>query len=98
MNIGRIATMVSGWGDSVPGVLLSRECGSDQQAIMYAAADIRGSFADVVIAGETEHMTRVSILSNSPAADNEINRNAVSDTYFEYFDEITTQGGCGTDR
>jgi acetyl-CoA C-acetyltransferase/acetyl-CoA acyltransferase len=80
----------------------SRECESGQQAITCAAAEIRGWFADVVIAGGTEHMTRVPIRSNSPAADNEINRNAVSDTYFEYFeyfDGIPTQGGrCGTDR
>jgi acetyl-CoA C-acetyltransferase/acetyl-CoA acyltransferase len=82
-NIARLAPMVAGWGDSVPGVQLDRMCGSGQQAIDFAAGQIRAGLQDVVIAGGIEHMTRVPIGS---AGD------SITDTYFEYFEELTTQG------
>ena len=83
LNIGRIAPMVAGWGDIVPGIQLNRMCGSGQQAVNYAAANVMSGMHDVVIAGGVEHMTRVPIGSDG---------NSVTDTYFEHFDELTTQG------
>jgi acetyl-CoA acetyltransferase family protein len=83
LNIGRLAPMVAGWGDGVPGVQLNRMCGSGQQAINFAAGQIAAGHHDVLIAGGTEHMTRVPMGSDG---------NSVTDTYFEYFDELTTQG------
>jgi acetyl-CoA C-acetyltransferase/acetyl-CoA acyltransferase len=90
-NIGRIAPLVAGWGESVPGVQLNRMCGSGQQAVNFAAGQIRGEMADVLVAGGVEHMTRVPMGSDAPGgsyADGEV----VTDTYFEYVDELTTQG------
>ena len=83
LNIGRIAPMVAGWGDIVPGIQLNRMCGSGQQALNYAAANVMSGMHDVVIGGGIEHMTRVPIGSDG---------NSVTDTYFEHFDELTTQG------
>jgi acetyl-CoA C-acetyltransferase len=82
-NIGRIAPMVAGWGDVVPGVQLNRMCGSGQQSINFAAAQVASGFHNVLVAGGVEHMTRVPMQSDAgpPSA-----------TYFEYFDELTTQG------
>ena len=82
-NIARLAPMIAGWGDSVPGVQLDRMCGSGQQAINFAAGQIRAGFEDVLVAGGIEHMTRVPMGS---AGD------SITDTYFEHFDELTTQG------
>jgi acetyl-CoA C-acetyltransferase len=88
-NIGRFAPMVAGWGDGVPGFQLDRLCGSGQQAINLAAANIRAGFQDVIVAGGTEHMTRVPITANrsgpTPVDD-------MADTYFEHFEEMTHQG------
>lgn len=83
LNIGRIAPMVAGWGDGVPGVQLNRMCGSGQQAVNYAAANIGAGMHDVLIAGGVEHMTRVPIGSDG---------SSVTETYFEHFEELTTQG------
>ncbi len=83
LNIGRIAPMVAGWGDIVPGIQLNRMCGSGQQAVNYAAANVMSGMHDVVIGGGVEHMTRVPIGSDG---------NSVTDTYFEHFEELTTQG------
>ncbi|MFC7157568.1 thiolase family protein [Halomarina halobia] len=82
-NIARLAPMIAGWGDDVPGVQLDRMCGSGQQAINFAAGQIRSGFHDVIIAGGVEHMTCVPMGSAG---------NSIANSYFEYFDELTTQG------
>lgn len=93
LNIARIAPMVAGWGDSVPGVQLNRMCGSGQQAANFAAGQIRGGLHDVLVGGGVEHMTRVPIGSDAPSEENSYaDESAMSLTYFEYFDELTTQG------
>ncbi|MEF8884818.1 MAG: thiolase family protein [Haloarculaceae archaeon] len=91
LNIGRVAPMVAGWGDSVPGVQLNRMCGSSQQAVTWAAGQIRAGFADVVVAGG-EHLTRVPMGADSTAESGIIARDALTDTYFEHYDEATGQG------
>jgi len=83
LNIARLAPMVAGWGDQVPGVQLNRMCGSGQQAVNFAAANIMAGQHDVLIGGGVEHMTRVPMGSDGQS---------ITDTYFEYFDEVTTQG------
>jgi acetyl-CoA C-acetyltransferase/acetyl-CoA acyltransferase len=82
-NIARLASMVAGWGDAVPGVQLDRMCGSGQQAVNFGAGQIRAGFHDALIAGGVEHMTRVPMGSAG---------SSITDTYFEEFDELTTQG------
>ena len=83
MNIARLAPMVAGWGDGVPGVQLNRMCGSGQQAVNFTAANVMADQHDVAIAGGVEHMTRVPMGSDG---------DSLTDTYFEHFDELTTQG------
>jgi len=83
LNIARLAPMVAGWGDDVPGVQLNRMCGSGQQALNFAAANVMAGQHDVLVAGGVEHMTRVPMGSDGQS---------VSPTYFEHFDELTTQG------
>ena len=82
-NIGRLAPMVAGWGDRVPGVQLNRMCGSGQQAANFAAGQIAAGFQDVAVAGGVEHMTREPMLSDG---------DGLTETYFEYYEERTTQG------
>ncbi|WP_232688866.1 thiolase family protein [Halobacterium zhouii] len=92
-NIGRIAPMVAGWGEGVPGVQLNRMCGSGQQAVNFAAGQIRGGMHDVLVAGGVEHMTRVPLGADSAAEGNTYaDPDVVTDTYFEEFAELTTQG------
>ncbi|WP_299267098.1 thiolase family protein [Halorientalis sp.] len=83
LNIARLAPMVAGWGDRVPGVQLNRMCGSGQQAVNFAATNVMAGQHDVLVAGGVEHMTRVPMGSDG---------NSVTETYFEEFDEVTTQG------
>jgi acetyl-CoA C-acetyltransferase len=83
LNIARLAPMVAGWGEAVPGVQLNRMCGSGQQSINFAASNVMAGQHDLLIAGGVEHMTRVPMGSDG---------DGLTDTYFEHFDELTTQG------
>ena len=90
LNIARLAPMVAGWGDIVPGVQLNRMCGSGQQAANFAATNVMAGQHDVLIAGGVEHMTRVPM--GSDGADGADGADSLTDTYFEHFDEVTHQG------
>jgi acetyl-CoA C-acetyltransferase len=89
-TISRIAPMVAGWGDVVPGLQLDRRCGSGQETVNLAAANVRAGFNDVLIAGGIEHMTRVPMDANRSGEGTE--EADLTDTYFEYFDEVVPQG------
>jgi len=90
LNIGRLAPMIAGWGDGVPGVQLNRMCGSGQQAVNFAATNLMAGQHDVLVAGGVEHMTRVPM--GSDGAEGIDGSSTVTDTYFEQFDELTHQG------
>ncbi|EMA30200.1 thiolase family protein [Halobiforma nitratireducens] len=90
LNVGRLAPLVAGWGDSVPGVQLNRMCGSGQQAVNFAATNVMAGQHDVLVAGGVEHMTRVPL--GSDGVDGIGGADTVTDTYFDHVDELTTQG------
>ena len=57
-NVGRMALLLAGLPESVPGTTVNRLCGSGMQAVIDAARAIRNSEADLVIAGGVESMSR----------------------------------------
>ena len=57
-NLARMAGLLSGLPDSSGGVTLNRLCGSGLDAVAMAARTIRGSEADLIIAGGSESMSR----------------------------------------
>ena len=68
-NIARGAVLAAGLPESVPGVTVDRQCGSSQQAIMFAAAAVMSGQLDVVVAGGVESMSRVPMFSNTVGGD-----------------------------
>jgi acetyl-CoA C-acetyltransferase len=56
-DVGRVAALAAGLGDSVPGATVDRQCGSGLEAVRLAAALVRAGDADVVLAGGTESAT-----------------------------------------
>lgn len=58
-NIGRLAAMLAGLPESVPGVALNRMCGSSQQAVHVGAQAIAAGDMRYVVAGGVESMSRV---------------------------------------
>jgi acetyl-CoA acyltransferase len=59
MNVARVALLLAGLPNSVPGVTVNRLCASGLQAVAMAADKIRLGEADVVIAGGAESMSLV---------------------------------------
>ncbi|HMG47208.1 MAG TPA: 3-oxoadipyl-CoA thiolase [Allosphingosinicella sp.] len=57
-NLARMAGLLAGLPDTAGGVTLNRLCGSGMDAVAMAARVIRGSEADMLIAGGSESMSR----------------------------------------
>jgi 3-oxoadipyl-CoA thiolase len=57
-NVARMAVLLSGLPQEVPGSTINRLCGSGLDAVATAARAIRAGEADLVVAGGVESMTR----------------------------------------
>ncbi|MBW3085272.1 3-oxoadipyl-CoA/3-oxo-5,6-dehydrosuberyl-CoA thiolase [Austwickia sp. TVS 96-490-7B] len=57
-NVARLAWLLAGLPDTVPGITVNRLCASGLSAIALAADMIRAGSADIVIAGGVESMSR----------------------------------------
>ena len=67
MNVARIALLLAGIPDTVPGMTVNRFCASGLQAVAQAADRIRLGEADVMIAAGTESMSMVPMMGNKVA-------------------------------
>src|SRR5436190_22039739 len=57
-NVARMALLLAGLPQEVPGTTVNRLCGSGLDAIAIAARAVRCGDADLVVAGGVESMTR----------------------------------------
>lgn len=64
MNVARIALLLAGLPDTVPGMTINRFCSSGLQAVAIAADRIRLGEAGVMIAAGTESMSKVPMMGN----------------------------------
>jgi acetyl-CoA C-acetyltransferase len=60
-DIARMAALVAGYGDTVPGVQINRFCASGLDAVNFAAAQIMSGQQELAIGGGVESMSRVGI-------------------------------------
>jgi acetyl-CoA acyltransferase len=73
-NVARMALLLAGLPDSVPGSTINRLCGSGMNAVAIAAWAIRSGDADFVIAGGVESMSRAPFVI--PKAETAFSRSA----------------------
>jgi len=66
-NVGRMASLLAGLPETVPGVTVNRLCGSGLEAVNDAARRIHAGEADVVVAGGVESMTRAPLVTLKPS-------------------------------
>lgn len=64
-DLGRNAVLASNLPDSIPSVTIDRQCGSSQQAMMFAAQGILSGTQDMVLASGIESMSRVPMGSTA---------------------------------
>src|SRR4051794_15302445 len=67
-NLARMAGLLAGLPDTSGGVTLNRLCGSGMDAVAMAARVIRGSEADLAVAGGSESMSRAPFVMAKAAS------------------------------
>lgn len=65
-NVARMAALLGGLPETVPGVTVNRLCGSGGEALVQAARAVRSGDAEVVIAGGVESMSRAPFVLPKP--------------------------------
>ncbi|GLW68169.1 acetyl-CoA acetyltransferase [Kitasatospora phosalacinea] len=65
-NLARMAVLLAGLPDSVPGATLNRLCASGMEAVTTAARAVGSGEADVVVAGGCESMSRAPFVLPRP--------------------------------
>jgi 3-oxoadipyl-CoA thiolase len=67
-NVARMALLIAGLPETIPGQTVNRLCSSGLQAINTAAANIMAGAGDVYIAGGVESMTRAPLVMAKPSS------------------------------
>jgi acetyl-CoA acyltransferase len=86
INVARVALLLAGLPNSVPGITINRFCASGLQAVAYAADRIRLGEADIMIAGGTESMSMIPMMGNKVAMNPEL---------FHHDDNVAIAYGMG---
>ncbi|TPI40272.1 3-oxoadipyl-CoA thiolase [Mesorhizobium sp. B3-1-9] len=73
-NVARMALLLAGLPQDIPGSTVNRLCGSGMDAVTIAARAIKSGEAELVIAGGVESMSRAPFVM--PKADTAFSRNA----------------------
>src|SRR5262245_6970959 len=60
-DMARVAAIMAGYGDEVPGIQINRFCASGLDAVNFAAAEIMSGQHDMTIGGGAESMSRIGI-------------------------------------
>ncbi|MBC2665881.1 3-oxoadipyl-CoA thiolase [Novosphingobium flavum] len=78
-NVARMAALLGGLGESVPGTTVNRLCGSGMDALGIAGRAIKSGEASLIVAGGVESMSRAPFVM--PKAESAFSRaNSVQDT------------------
>src|SRR6185503_21215811 len=60
-DIARVAAIMAGYGNDVPGVQINRFCASGLDAVNFAAAEVMSGQHDMAVGGGVESMSRIGI-------------------------------------
>jgi 3-oxoadipyl-CoA thiolase len=67
-NAARMALLLAGLPDTVPGMTVNRLCASGLSAVITAARNIRAGEGDLFLAGGAESMSRAPLVTEKPSA------------------------------
>ncbi|MCX2749583.1 acetyl-CoA C-acyltransferase [Arthrobacter sp. MI7-26] len=65
-NVARMAWLLAGFPDTVPGITVNRLCASGLSAIIMASHMVKAGAADIVVAGGVESMSRAPWMMEKP--------------------------------
>lgn len=96
-NVARMATLLAGLPETVPGVTVNRLCGSGLDAVGSAARAIRAGDADLMVAGGVESMTRAPYVMGKAGAAFDRSQKLEDTTLGWRFVNPAMQAACGVD-
>ncbi len=64
-NIAKVAALLAGWADHIPGMTVNRFCASGLEAVNLAAAKIQAGVAELIVAGGVESVSRVPMFADN---------------------------------
>lgn len=96
-NVARMALLLAGLPESIPGASVNRLCGSGLEAISQAARAIKTDEADLLIAGGSESMTRAPFVMAKAGAAFARNPEVYDTTIGWRFINPLMQGRYGSD-
>ncbi|NOX74436.1 MAG: 3-oxoadipyl-CoA thiolase [Alphaproteobacteria bacterium] len=67
-NVARMATLLAGLPDTIPGLTMNRLCGSGLNAVGAAAQAIKSGDAEIILAGGVESMSRAPFVMGKATA------------------------------
>lgn len=88
---GKTPIFLANLSEKIPAKFLDQQCGSGMAAIHVGFMEIAMGFADIVLAGGLEHMTRIP--NSGPTMEKgfvDINKRFYTDESFKHWDMITT--------
>jgi acetyl-CoA acyltransferase len=65
-NVARMAVLLAGFPETIPGATVNRLCGSGLEAVIQAARAVAAGDGDVFLAGGVESMTRAPLAMSRP--------------------------------
>ncbi|GAA3316235.1 thiolase family protein [Arthrobacter ramosus] len=65
-NVARMAWLLAGFPDTVPGITVNRLCASGLSAVIMASHMVKAGAADIVVAGGVESMSRAPWVMEKP--------------------------------
>ncbi len=65
-NVARMASLLAGFSETIPGSTINRLCGSGMDAVGTAARAIKAGEAELIIAGGVESMSRAPYVMGKP--------------------------------
>ncbi len=65
-NVARMAWLLAGFGDHVPGLTVNRLCASGLSAVILASQMVKSGAAEIVVAGGVESMSRAPWVQAKP--------------------------------
>ncbi|MFW5854662.1 MAG: thiolase family protein [Thermodesulfobacteriota bacterium] len=74
LNIGRVASQIAGFPETVSGATINRFCASGLEAIAQSAMRIMAGWSDIAMGGGVESMTFVPMGGNLPRPDPDYSR------------------------
>lgn len=96
-NVARMATLLAGLPETVPGVTVNRLCGSGLDAVGSASRAIRAGDAGLMVAGGVESMTRAPYVMGKAGAVFDRSQKLEDTTLGWRFVNPAMQAACGVD-